>query len=367
MTSTDAYVVEKLLEWVDKVISIQDRDGWEVWRTVKTVSGLLNQKIELHTGFGALRVNVKAIFAAIEQFRKLKPSILMIRRGDFTAELVGLIKDDPSVSEAEAYNLLQVVDQEPEEVFWATTFISAISSPNIKCEDPALEQAGVLLAARNGDVWPLCRKERLFKNVKGQCKPLSEIVTFPLSNDRAEQGQEAVCASCAKLLPGDSALFFDDTLIAELRRHHQEVQESAVFQESMLDTQLNAEVSSIINNLGDRFANGEIPKEVEPEVLSIKKPIRAEYYTLGSRVRDMSKKIDFDLQVAMSYKTLWKLLVDKELIKQDLKEQAKLSSITMGRLNAGDNVTTDVLLRICQALECQLSDIAEVIPLEEAS
>lgn len=81
----------------------------------------------------------------------------------------------------------------------------------------------------------------------------------------------------------------------------------------------------------------------------------------------MSKKIDFDLQLAMSYKPLWKLLVDKELIKQDLKEQAVLSSTTMGRLNAGDNVTTDVLLRICQVLECQLSDIAEVIPLEEAS
>lgn len=240
MTFTDTYVVEKLMEWVDKVISIQDRDGWEVWRTAKTVSGLLNQKIELRTGFGALLVDAKAISAAIEQFRKLKPSILMMRRGDFTAELVGLIKDDPSVSEAEAHNLLQVADQEPEEVFWATTFISAISRPNIKHEDPALEQAGVLLAARNGDVCSLCCKERLFKKVKGQRKPLFEIVTFPLSNDRGEQGKEAVCANCAKLLPGDSALFSDDTLIDKLRRHHQEVQESVAFQESMLDTQLRA-------------------------------------------------------------------------------------------------------------------------------
>lgn len=72
----------------------------------------------------------------------------------------------------------------------------------------------------------------------------------------------------------------------------------------------------------------------------------------------MSKKIDFDLHIAMSYKLLWKLLVDKEMLKQELREQAKLSSTTMACLN---NVTTDVLLRICQVLDCQISDIAEVI------
>lgn len=50
------------------------------------------------------------------------------------------------------------------------------------------------------------------------------------------------------------------------------------------------------------------------------------------------------------------------MLKQELREQAKLSSTTMARLNAGENVTTDVLLRICQVLDCQISDIAEVIP-----
>ncbi|OFK64234.1 transcriptional regulator [Corynebacterium sp. HMSC074A09] len=75
--------------------------------------------------------------------------------------------------------------------------------------------------------------------------------------------------------------------------------------------------------------------------------------------------MEFDLQVKASYKPLWKLLVDKEKLKQDLREEAKLSSTTMARLNNGDNVTTDVLLRICQVLNCQVGDIVEVIPANE--
>ena len=57
--------------------------------------------------------------------------------------------------------------------------------------------------------------------------------------------------------------------------------------------------------------------------------------------------------------------MDKEKLKQDLREEAKLSSTTMARLNNGDNVTTDVLLRICQVLNCQVGDIVEVIPANE--
>lgn len=80
----------------------------------------------------------------------------------------------------------------------------------------------------------------------------------------------------------------------------------------------------------------------------------------------MSKRIEFDLQVKASYKPLWKLLVDKDKLKQDLREEAKLSSTTMARLNNGDNVTTDVLLRICQVLNCQVDDIVEVVATNES-
>ncbi|QNQ91154.1 helix-turn-helix domain-containing protein [Corynebacterium poyangense] len=76
----------------------------------------------------------------------------------------------------------------------------------------------------------------------------------------------------------------------------------------------------------------------------------------------MSKRIEFDLRVGLSYKPLWKLLVDKDLLKQDLREQARLSSTSIARLNNGENVTTDILLRICQVLDCQIGDIVEVIP-----
>ncbi|MBS6324606.1 MAG: helix-turn-helix transcriptional regulator [Actinomyces sp.] len=56
----------------------------------------------------------------------------------------------------------------------------------------------------------------------------------------------------------------------------------------------------------------------------------------------------------------------KDKLKQDLREEAKLSSTTMPRLNNGDNATTDVLLRICQVLNCQIGDIIKIIPKEEA-
>ena len=76
----------------------------------------------------------------------------------------------------------------------------------------------------------------------------------------------------------------------------------------------------------------------------------------------MSKRNNFKLQVALSYKPLWKLLVDKDLLKQDLRQQAQLSSTSMARLNNGENIQTDTLLRICQVLDCQIGDIVEVIP-----
>jgi DNA-binding Xre family transcriptional regulator len=64
----------------------------------------------------------------------------------------------------------------------------------------------------------------------------------------------------------------------------------------------------------------------------------------------------------ISYKKLWHLLLDKDLKKKDLISLAGVSSYTISKLNRGDNVTTDVLQRICKALECDLSDIMELAP-----
>ena len=64
----------------------------------------------------------------------------------------------------------------------------------------------------------------------------------------------------------------------------------------------------------------------------------------------------------VSYKKLWKLLIDKDMKKKDLAELAGISQYTVTKMNRGDNITTDVLVRICSALECSIEDIMEIVP-----
>ncbi|HPE96117.1 MAG TPA: helix-turn-helix transcriptional regulator [Bacillota bacterium] len=66
--------------------------------------------------------------------------------------------------------------------------------------------------------------------------------------------------------------------------------------------------------------------------------------------------------MTVSYNRLWKLLIDKNMNKKDLREKASLGTATVSRLVKGENVTTDVLLKICEALDCGINDILEVIP-----
>ncbi|MGQ7372703.1 helix-turn-helix domain-containing protein [Streptococcus suis] len=63
-----------------------------------------------------------------------------------------------------------------------------------------------------------------------------------------------------------------------------------------------------------------------------------------------------------SYNRLWKLLIDKGWTKSELRQKAGISSSTIAKLGKGENVTTDVLLRICIALDCDIEDIVEIIP-----
>ena len=62
----------------------------------------------------------------------------------------------------------------------------------------------------------------------------------------------------------------------------------------------------------------------------------------------------------MSYKKLWKKLIDEEMTKSDLREAAHISSASIAKLGKNENITTEVLLRICDALNCDISDICEV-------
>ena len=66
--------------------------------------------------------------------------------------------------------------------------------------------------------------------------------------------------------------------------------------------------------------------------------------------------------MAISYKKLWKLLIDKDMKKKDLEVAAGISHYTINKLNHGDNITTDVLVKICRALDCTMDEIMELIP-----
>lgn len=64
----------------------------------------------------------------------------------------------------------------------------------------------------------------------------------------------------------------------------------------------------------------------------------------------------------VSYKKLWHLLIDKDLRKQDLRVLSGLSPASMAKLAKGENVNTDTLAKICKALNCNVSDIMDILP-----
>lgn len=63
----------------------------------------------------------------------------------------------------------------------------------------------------------------------------------------------------------------------------------------------------------------------------------------------------------ISYNKLWKLLIDKGMTKMELKDAAGVSAASITKLGKGGNITTDVLLKICETLHCHLEDILETI------
>ncbi len=69
--------------------------------------------------------------------------------------------------------------------------------------------------------------------------------------------------------------------------------------------------------------------------------------------------------MTFSYNKLWKLLVDKSMNKRSLCAKAGISSATVAKMVKGESVTTDSLLKICIALECDISDIMEVVKKQE--
>lgn len=69
--------------------------------------------------------------------------------------------------------------------------------------------------------------------------------------------------------------------------------------------------------------------------------------------------------MAIRYKKLFKLLIDRDLKKKDLRDMTGISYATLQKLERGENVMTEVLNIICLALHCNIEDIAEVVPDEK--
>ena len=65
--------------------------------------------------------------------------------------------------------------------------------------------------------------------------------------------------------------------------------------------------------------------------------------------------------MAISYKKLWKLLIDKDMKKKDLQRVAGISAASVTKLGKNENVNTEIIQKICVALQCDVSDIMEMV------
>ena len=65
--------------------------------------------------------------------------------------------------------------------------------------------------------------------------------------------------------------------------------------------------------------------------------------------------------MAMNYNKLWKMLIDRNMMKKDLIQMARISTNAMAKMGKGGDVSTQVLRKICAALDCKIEDIVEII------
>jgi DNA-binding Xre family transcriptional regulator len=68
---------------------------------------------------------------------------------------------------------------------------------------------------------------------------------------------------------------------------------------------------------------------------------------------------------AFSYNKLWKLLIDRSMNRKELRLAAGVSTVVMAKLGKSENVTTDVLLKICNVLDCDISEIMEAVKIQQ--
>lgn len=69
--------------------------------------------------------------------------------------------------------------------------------------------------------------------------------------------------------------------------------------------------------------------------------------------------------MSISYNKMWKLLIDKNMKRKDLKEKAEVSQNVMARLSKNQAVTMETMEKICSVLQCDIGDVMEFIPEEK--
>lgn len=69
--------------------------------------------------------------------------------------------------------------------------------------------------------------------------------------------------------------------------------------------------------------------------------------------------------VEVSYKKLWKILIDKEMKKKDLQSSAGISWASVTKLSKGETVSMEVLMKVCKTLDCNIGDIMDLIPADK--
>ena len=67
----------------------------------------------------------------------------------------------------------------------------------------------------------------------------------------------------------------------------------------------------------------------------------------------------------VSYKKLWKMLIDKDMKKKDLRADARISWASVTKLSKGETVSMEVIMKICKTLNCNIGDIMDLIPDED--
>ena len=69
--------------------------------------------------------------------------------------------------------------------------------------------------------------------------------------------------------------------------------------------------------------------------------------------------------MAASYKKLWKLLIDKDMKKEDLRKAAGITTTAMAKLGRNETVHMDILLKICKALDCEINDMLDIVEMDK--